>query len=138
MRTHTPDEARAEFPDLVERALAGDPRRVVRDRKKAVVIVSEADWARRAQNAAPPASDTTLAGLFLKHAGEKEHDVAELADDETPRLPAGIEPVAIEHPDLDDVEKELLGGVDEVFEPEANGGEVGMPGGTVHREIKLP
>lgn len=48
MRTYPLHEARAEFSRLVERALAGEPQRVTRYGREAVVIVAEADWARGA------------------------------------------------------------------------------------------
>ena len=41
MKTYPLNEARAEFSKLVERALAGEPQRVTRHGKEAVVIVSE-------------------------------------------------------------------------------------------------
>jgi len=44
MRTYPLDEARAEFSKVVERALAGEPQRVTRYGKEAVIIVSETDW----------------------------------------------------------------------------------------------
>ena len=71
MRTYALDEACAEFPDLIKRALAGEPQRIVRDGEEAVVIVSEAEWTRGPKTAATPASAATLADLFTKHAGEE-------------------------------------------------------------------
>lgn len=68
MRTYPLHEARAEFSKLVERALKGEPQRVTRYGKEAVVIVSEADWAKGPRRAA------TLADLFLAHAGEEGYD----------------------------------------------------------------
>ncbi len=44
MKTYPINEARAEFSKLVERALAGEPQRVTRYGKEAVVIVSEQAW----------------------------------------------------------------------------------------------
>jgi prevent-host-death family protein len=44
MKTYPINEARAAFSKLVERALAGEPQRVTRYGKEAVVIVSEEDW----------------------------------------------------------------------------------------------
>ena len=46
MRTYPLHEARAEFSRLVERALNGEPQRVTRYGKEAVVIVSEAEWSK--------------------------------------------------------------------------------------------
>jgi prevent-host-death family protein len=68
MRTYPLHEARAEFSKLVERALKGEPQRVTRYGKEAVVIVSEADWAKG------PKSAATLADLFLAHAGDEGYD----------------------------------------------------------------
>ena len=51
MKTYPLNEARAEFSRLVERALAGEPQRVTRYGKEAVVIVSEVDWTARARSA---------------------------------------------------------------------------------------
>jgi prevent-host-death family protein len=52
MRTYPLHEARAELSKLVARALKGEPQRVTRYGKEAVVIVSEADWAARPKSAA--------------------------------------------------------------------------------------
>jgi prevent-host-death family protein len=62
MKTYPLNEARAEFSRLVERALAGEPQRVTRYGKEAVVIVSEAQWQARSR-AAP-----TLGALLAEHA----------------------------------------------------------------------
>lgn len=68
MRTYPLHEARAEFSKLVDRALAGEPQRVTRHGKEAVVIVSEEQWNKR------PKSAPTLADLFLKYAGDEGYD----------------------------------------------------------------
>ncbi len=47
MRTYPLNAARAEFSKLVDRALAGEPQRVTRYGKDAVVIVSEEEWNKR-------------------------------------------------------------------------------------------
>jgi prevent-host-death family protein len=52
MRTYPLSEARAEFSKLVERALKGEPQRVTRYGKEAVIIVSETDWAKGPRSAA--------------------------------------------------------------------------------------
>ncbi len=62
MKTYALNEARAEFSKLVERALAGEPQRVTRYGKEAVVIVSEDEWRIRCR-AAP-----TLGALLSWHA----------------------------------------------------------------------
>ena len=55
-------EARAQFSKLVDRALAGEPQRVTRYGKDAVVIVSERQWLARSR-AAP-----TLGALLAQYA----------------------------------------------------------------------
>ena len=62
MKTYPLNEARAEFSKLVERALAGEPQRVTRYGKEAVIIISESDW--RAKYGAAP----TLGALLARHA----------------------------------------------------------------------
>lgn len=74
MKTYPLNEARAEFSKLVERALAGEPQRVTRYGKEAVVIVSEAEWLARSR-AAP-----TLGALLADFA-----EAGLLQDDMTDR-----------------------------------------------------
>jgi prevent-host-death family protein len=62
MKTYPINEARAEFSKLVERAPAGEPQRVTRYGKEAVVIASENDW-RALCRSAP-----TLGALLAQHA----------------------------------------------------------------------
>jgi prevent-host-death family protein len=62
MKSYPINEARADFSKLVERALAGEPQRVTRYGKEAVVIVSEEEWRLRSR-AAP-----TLGALLAQHA----------------------------------------------------------------------
>jgi antitoxin Phd len=62
MKTYPLNEARAEFSKLVERALAGEPQRVTRYGKEAVVIVSEDEWRARCRSA------PTLGALLAQHA----------------------------------------------------------------------
>jgi prevent-host-death family protein len=62
MKTYALNEARAEFSRLVERALAGEPQRVTRYGKEAVVIVSEDEWRSRCRTA------PTLGALLAQHA----------------------------------------------------------------------
>jgi len=62
MKTYPINEARAEFSKLVERALAGEPQRVTRYGKEAVIIVSEEDWRARSRSA------PTLGALLARHA----------------------------------------------------------------------
>lgn len=44
MQTHSLHEARAGFSKLIDRALAGEPQRVTRRGKDAVIVVSEREW----------------------------------------------------------------------------------------------
>jgi prevent-host-death family protein len=74
MKTYPINEARADFSKLVERALAGEPQRVTRYGKEAVVIVSEADWLAR------PRSAPTLGHLLAQYA-----EAGQLGDDITNR-----------------------------------------------------
>ena len=61
MKTYPLNEARAEFSKLVERALAGEPQRVTRYGKEAVVVMSEQQW--RALTRSAP----TLGALLAEH-----------------------------------------------------------------------
>lgn len=62
MRTYLMHEARASLSKLIERALEGEPQRITRYGKDAVVLVSEAAWTKST-------ASTTLADLFLGHVG---------------------------------------------------------------------
>ena len=62
MKTYALNEARAEFSKLVERALAGEPQRVTRYGKEAVIIVSEGQWTARCRSA------PTLGALLAQYA----------------------------------------------------------------------
>lgn len=70
MRTYPLHEARAEFSKLVERALNGEPQRVTRYGKEAVVIVSEAEWVKASESGAATLGDL-LAG-FAERVGFDE------------------------------------------------------------------
>jgi len=63
MRSYPLNEARSQFSKLIDRALAGEPQRVTRHGKDAVVIVSEAEWEGR------PKSAPTLIDLILDTVG---------------------------------------------------------------------
>ncbi len=63
MRSYPLNEARSQFSKLFDRALAGEPQRVTRHGKDAVVIVSEAAWEKR------PKSAPTLIDLILDTVG---------------------------------------------------------------------
>lgn len=62
MKTYPLNQARAEFSKLVERALSGEPQRVTRYGKEAVVIISEEAWLAR------PRSAPTLGALLARYA----------------------------------------------------------------------
>ncbi len=62
MKSYAINEARAEFSKLVDRALGGEPQRVTRYGKEAVVIVSEAEWLARTRSA------PTLGALLAQNA----------------------------------------------------------------------
>lgn len=62
MKTTPLNEARADFSKLVDRALAGEPQRITRYGKEAVIVVSEAAWEARNQSA------PTLGALLAQHA----------------------------------------------------------------------
>jgi prevent-host-death family protein len=47
VRTYALNKARAEFSKVMDRALAGEPQRVTRHGKEAVVVVSETEWNKR-------------------------------------------------------------------------------------------
>lgn len=73
MRTYPLNEARAEFSKLVERALAGEPQRVTRYGKDAVIIVSEAEW-ERSRPPKKPANLGELLADFAEQVGFEEGD----------------------------------------------------------------
>ena len=70
MRSYPLSEAKSEFANLVERALAGEPQRVIRQNGEAVIVVAETAWNKQ------PGSKKTLVGLFEATigAGEGEAD----------------------------------------------------------------
>jgi len=51
VKTHSINQARAHLSELVDSALAGEPQRVTRYGKEAVVIVSEQAWRARPRSA---------------------------------------------------------------------------------------
>ena len=73
LKTYPINEARAHFSELVERALAGEPQRVTRYGKEAVVIVSEQEWRARSRSA------PTLGALLARYAraGKLGEDIAD-------------------------------------------------------------
>lgn len=50
-RSWSVQDARARFSEVIDAALRGQPQRVARRGKDAVVVVSEAEWNRRAASA---------------------------------------------------------------------------------------
>jgi antitoxin Phd len=62
MKTYPLNEARADFSRLVDRALSGEPQRITRHGKEAVIVVSEELWAARSRSA------PTLGALLAHHA----------------------------------------------------------------------
>jgi antitoxin Phd len=76
MKTLPLNEARAEFSKLVERALAGEPCRVTRYGKEAVVIVSEELWQAKSKSA------PTLGALLGRFSRSELPDPGEASDDD--------------------------------------------------------
>ena len=74
MQTHAMHQARAQLASLVDRALAGEPQRITRHGRDAVILVSEAEWASR------PAGPPTLGHLLASYA-----EAGVLGDDMTSR-----------------------------------------------------
>jgi prevent-host-death family protein len=62
MKTYPLNEARSEFSKLFDRALAGEPQRVTRHGKEAVMIVAEKEWQSRTRSA------PSLGALLAQHA----------------------------------------------------------------------
>jgi prevent-host-death family protein len=62
LKTHSINQARAHLSQLVDKALAGQPQRVTRYGKEAVVIVSEQEWRARTRSA------PTLGALLARYA----------------------------------------------------------------------
>ena len=77
MKSYPLHEARSEFSKLIDRALSGEPQRVTRHGKEAVVIVSEAAWNAR------PKSAPTLADLLLKTIGSEEQGFEDVLTNRT-------------------------------------------------------
>jgi prevent-host-death family protein len=86
VKTYPINKARAQFSELVERALAGEPQRVTRYGKEAVVIVAEREWRRRAGSA------PTLGALLARYAraGRLGKDITDRPWNERP-LGAGLD-----------------------------------------------
>ena len=65
MRSTPIHQARASLSELVDRALAGEPQRITRHGRDAVVMVSEAEWSRG------PGKPATLGALLADFARDK-------------------------------------------------------------------
>lgn len=63
MKTYLLHEARAQFSTVYDAALKGEPQRVTRHGKGAVIVVAEAEWNRR--SAAVPSLATLLSQMAL-------------------------------------------------------------------------
>jgi prevent-host-death family protein len=74
MRSYPLHEARSKLSTLIERALKGEPQRVTRHGKEAVVIVAEEAWNAR------PKSARTLADLFVKTIGADAEGFADVLE----------------------------------------------------------
>ena len=72
MRSYPLHEARSKLSTLIARALKGQPQRVTRHGKEAVVIVSEKAWDER------PKSAPTLADLFVQTIGADAQGFADV------------------------------------------------------------
>jgi prevent-host-death family protein len=72
MRSYPLHEARSKLSTLVDRALKGQPQRITRHGKAAVVVVSEDAWNAR------PKSAATLADLFAKTIGADPQGFADV------------------------------------------------------------
>jgi prevent-host-death family protein len=73
MRSYALNEARASFSKVFERALAGEPQRITRYGKEAVVVLAEKDWAGNHQSSGI-SGEPTLADLFAKLASGGDAD----------------------------------------------------------------
>ena len=51
MKTYPLSEARSDFSNLMDRALAGEPQRITRYGKDAVIVVSEEVWLAKVRSA---------------------------------------------------------------------------------------
>lgn len=87
MRSYPLNEARANFSRVIDRALAGEPQRVTRHGREAVVIVSETEWAARGGSA------STLGALLAAHARRPalEGDIEDIGAAFPQRRPLGAD-----------------------------------------------
>lgn len=66
LKTYPINKARANLSKLIERALAGEPQRVTRYGKEAVIIISEQEWQSRSRSA------PTLGALLARYARSRK------------------------------------------------------------------
>lgn len=78
MKTYPLNEARTEFSKLVERALGGEPCRVTRYGREAVVIVSEELWQAKSKSA------PTLGALLAQFARSEIAEAGDVGEDDSP------------------------------------------------------
>lgn len=67
MKTWLVRDARARLADLMEAALAGEPQRVAKRGREAVVVVSEKDWERSRSGQATKSFEEYLCEFPLSH-----------------------------------------------------------------------
>jgi prevent-host-death family protein len=68
MKSHAIHEARSSLSRLVDQALKGEPQRITRYGKEAVMIVSEKDWVARSSFPVETYGPQTLGALLAHHA----------------------------------------------------------------------
>ena len=67
MKTWLVKDARARFGDVMASALAGEPQRVARRGREAVVVVAEHDWARMQDEKAKVSFEDHLGTFPISH-----------------------------------------------------------------------
>ena len=67
MKTWLVKDARARFGDVMTGALAGEPQRVARRGREAVVVVSEKEWVRTQNGKAKVSFEDHLCAFPLSH-----------------------------------------------------------------------
>lgn len=104
MRSYSVHDARAAFSKLIARAIEGEPQRITRHGRPAVVIVSEADWL-ALSDAAP-----RLVDLFLMHAGEEGYEA--VFGDDDPMIATQDRPLGSDFASDEEGTGSRLGGID--------------------------
>ncbi len=67
MKTWLVKDARAHLGDVIDAAIAGEPQRIARRGREAVVMVSEEEWARRTGSATRKTFEEHLCEFPLTH-----------------------------------------------------------------------